>query len=329
LFLERTIVVTYAGAGQWGNQMQPEIMRSGNKPEIARGAVPLIAEKASFGVSQFTHWFQTFEQDVLLYKRLGVDTVELCERKLANDPGQARAQLGFLKLLGLPVSSIQPRVHALFQDSMCADILEPAARIREFRNSIDLMSEFFPNAPMVTISGVAPHFNFKLAHQTARKLYVELADYAADHDMRIMYEPLHPILMNNNTFICTLKEAVMLIDAVQRDNFGLCLDLWHVWQEPLIEEQIQALGDRIFGVHISDWPPEQPRCLGDRRLPGEGCIPLSRLFHAIEKTGYKGAYSLEIFSEPTLPDSLWNQDPEEVIERGRRGFYDAWLNRTN
>jgi len=305
------------------------MIESNNNSESLHGPASLATEKASFGVSQFTHWFQTFEQDVVLYKRLGVDSVELCERKLSKDRGQAKEQLHFLKLLGLPVSSIQPRVHALFPDSMCPDLLEPKERMREFRNSIDLMSEFFPQAPMVTISGVAPQFNFQLAHHTARKLYVELADYAADHGMRVMYEPLHPILMNNNTFICTLKEAATLIDTVQRDNFGLCLDLWHVWQEPSVEEQIQSLGERIFGVHISDWPAEQPRCLGDRRLPGEGCIPLSRLLRAIEKTGYQDAYSLEIFSEPTLPDSLWKQDPSQVVERGRQGFYNAWMNRAD
>jgi sugar phosphate isomerase/epimerase len=303
------------------------MIRNNNNSENIEGSISVAAEKASFGVSEFTHWFQTFEEDVSLYQRLGVDSIELCERKLAGDSGKAREQLSFLKSLNLPVSSIQPRVHALFQDSMCPDLLDPNERMREFRKSIDLISDFFPEAPMVTIGGVAPQFNFQLAHQTARKLYVELADYAADHGMRLMYEPLHPILMNNNTFICTLKEALILVDSIQRDNFGLCLDLWHVWQEPSIEAQIQAAGDRIFGVHISDWPAEQPRCLGDRRLPGEGCIPLSRLFSAIDKTGYVGAYSLEIFSEPILPDSLWKQDPAEVIQRGRQGFYQAWLHR--
>ena len=303
------------------------MIQSKDNSTSLQGSSSLITERAFFGVSEFTHWFQTFEQDVLLYKELGVDSIELCERKLSKDTGKAREQLAFLKSQDLPVSSIQPRVHALYQDSMCPDLLEPNERMREFRKSIDLMSEFFPQVPMVTISGIAPQFNFRLAHTTARKLYIELADYAADHGMRIMFEPLHPILMNNNTFICTLKEATDLIDSVHRDNFGLCLDLWHIWQERSVEEQIQAAGDRLFGVHISDWPAEQPRCLGDRRLPGEGCIPLSRLFRAIEKTGYQGAYSLEIFSEQTLPDSLWQQDPIQVIERARQGFHSAWNNR--
>src|SRR2546428_1403313 len=128
------------------------MIQSKKNSEHLRGSTSLETEKAAFGVSEFTHWFQTFEEDVLLYQRLGVDSVELCERKLAEDPGKAREQLAFLKSMGLPVSSIQPRVHALFQDSMCPDLLEPKERMRKFRKSIDLMSEFFPQAPMVTIS---------------------------------------------------------------------------------------------------------------------------------------------------------------------------------
>jgi sugar phosphate isomerase/epimerase len=287
----------------------------------------LETDRALFGVSEFTHWFQTFEQDILLYKQAGADSIEVCERKLARDPMQSREQLAFLKSQGLPVSSVQPRVHALFQDFMCPELADPVERMREFRKTIDLFSEFFPEAPLVTIGGMAPQSNYRLAHRTARKLYSELADYAAARGMRIMYEPLHPILMNTDTFICTLKEARMLVDAVNRENFGLCLDVWHVWQEPLIEEQIQALGDWLFGVHVSDWPVEEPRCVADRLLPGDGCIPLPALLRAIEKTGYQGPYCLEIFSDPALPDSLWRQDPVQVIERGRRGFYNAWKSR--
>jgi sugar phosphate isomerase/epimerase len=282
---------------------------------------------APFGVSEFTNWLQTFEQDVSLYRQLRVDSIEVCERKLADDPAQSREQLAFLKTQPLTVSSIQPRVHALFRDFMCPDLADPVARMRQFRKTIDLFSEFFPEAPLVTIGGMAPQSNYRSAHRTARKLYSELADYAAARGTRIMFEPLHPILMNTDTFICTLKEATRLVEAVNRQNFGLCLDLWHVWQEPLIEEQIQALGDRLFGVHISDWPADEPRCAADRLLPGDGCIPMPALFRAIEKTGYRGAYCLEIFSDPALPDSLWHQDAAQVIERGRRGFYNAWKNR--
>ncbi|HEY8668920.1 MAG TPA: sugar phosphate isomerase/epimerase family protein [Tepidisphaeraceae bacterium] len=289
-----------------------------------------------FSVSEFTTWHQSFEEDVALYRELGVDGIEVCERKLSDDPGRAREQLQELKRMGqggqgrLKVTSVQPRVHALFCDFMCPDVQEPEARLARYRQSIDLFSPVFAgeNLPMVTIGGNAPGSNFRLAHETARALYPKLADYAAERGMRIMFEPLNPILMNNDTFICTLDDAMRLIDDVGRDNFGLMLDLWHIFREPNIAERIANLGDRIFAVHISDYPKEEVRHPADRLIPGTGVIDLPKLLGAIERTGYRGAYCLEIFSADHLAGSLWQADAREVIVQSREGFRRAWDART-
>ncbi len=280
-----------------------------------------------FAVSEFTHWHQTFEQDVVLYRQLGVEAMELCGRKLSVDPVRARDQLAFLKETGLRVTSIQPRVHALFPDFMCPELADPLERMAQYRETIDLMAEFFPDAPLVTITGKAPGGNYRLAQETARRLYPALADYAADQGLRLMLEPLHPILMNTDTFICSLDGALRLIKEVERKNFGLLVDVWHVWHDPFLTGKLLQAGERIFGVHLSDWPELGPRCAADRLLPGEGCINLPSLLAAIEQAGYRGAYCLEIFSSDTLPDSLWREDAARVIERGRAGFFGAWEKR--
>ncbi len=279
-----------------------------------------------FSVSQFTTWHQSFQEDIALYQELGIEGVELCERKLSTDPGQAREQLAVVRDSGLQVTSVQPRVHALFSDFMCPDLTDPAERLNRYRQTIDLFAGAFPgqDLPLVTITGNAPNLNYQLAHRVARRLYPDLADYAADRGLRIMYEPLSPVLMNNDTFICTLHEAMQLIEDVNRPNFGLMLDLWHVWREPDIYRRVTALGDAIFGVHLSDWPAGEPRHPGDRRICGEGVINLPPMLGAIERAGYRGAYCLEIFSVDELPDSLWQTDPAEVIGRSRAGFERAW-----
>ncbi len=280
-----------------------------------------------FSVSQFTTWHQSFAEDIKLYTRLGIKGIELCERKLSLDPLVASEQLALLANSGLQITSIQPRVHALFSDAMCPDLLDPLERLTHYRHTIDLFAATFPgqNLPLVTISGNAPHFNYQLAHRTARQLYPELADYAAEHGLRLMYEPLNPILMNNDTFICTLNDALQLIEDVDRPNFGLMLDIWHLWREPDIYERIAAVGDLIFGVHLSDWPPDEPRHFGDRRICGQGIIDLPRMVAAIKQAGYQGAYCLEIFSSAHLPDSLWQADPAEVINKSRAAFEKAHI----
>jgi sugar phosphate isomerase/epimerase len=288
------------------------------------------ADLPLFSVSEFTTWHQTFEQDVALYLRLGIKGIEVCERKLSTDPNIAQDQLKALRNTGLRVTSVQPRVHALYKDGMCPELDDPIERTKRYRQTIDLFASAFPgeNLPLVTISGGAPDYDFRAAHATARTQYRLLADYAADHGVRIMFEPLSPVLMNVDTFICNLSEAMQLIQDVDRPkSFGLMLDVWHVWREPNICERIRDIGRLIFGVHICDWPKQEPRHFGDRVLPGDGVMDLPGLFGAIDASGYRDAYCLEIFSLDQFMDSLWKQDPTVVIERGRSGFLAAWRSR--
>ena len=285
-----------------------------------------------FAVSQYTTFPLTFEQDIELYARLGVQGIEICEEKLSADPGRAREQLALVADTGLEVVSVQPAVLSLFPHNFDTEASPqtPEDRMARYRQTIDLFSESFPDQEvnLVVGGGRAPQYNYRLAHETARRFLPELADYAADRGVRMMFEPLNPILMNAFSFVCTLDEGVKLIDDVGRENLGLALDVWHVWREPNIAERLAELGQRIFGVHVCDWPKEEPRGHSDRVLPGEGLIDLAALLGGIDRGGYTGAYSLEIFSDESLPDSLWKQDPAEVIRRGRDGFFDAWRRRS-
>jgi sugar phosphate isomerase/epimerase len=282
-----------------------------------------------FAVSQFTTWNLTFEQDLALYRQLKVDGIELCERKLSRDHTEARRQLALLRDSGLEVTSVQPRCHALFPDSMSPAPADPHERIELFKATIRMLAEFFPdqNLPLVTLTGAAPNRDLCTAYKVARSLYPDLCDDASAHGMRIMLEPLNPIFMNTDTFISTLKEAEDLVDSVRRDNFGFAIDTIHLYNEIDLPRRLAALGEKIFAVHISDAPKLHCRCAGDRLLPGDGCIDLPGIFGGIEASGYDGAYALEIFSAEELPDSIWRRDPAQVIEQARQGFQRAWLNR--
>ena len=83
-----------------------------------------------------------------------------------------------------------------------------------------------------------------------------------------------------------------IVEAVDRDNFGICLDVWNIWQNADILEEIRRCGDRIFVVQLSDW--RTPRSYQDRLVVGEGEIPLAPFLRAIYDSGYRGAYCVEI-----------------------------------
>ena len=133
--------------------------------------------------------------------------------------------------------------------------------------------------------------------------------------------------MNTDTFICSLYRAMELIERVDHPAFGLALDSWHVWDEPALAERILAAGKRIFAVHVSDYPRNEPRGFGDRIIPGEGRADFPGFFGAVEAAGYRGPLSFEIFSDTAYSDSLWHADPRTVVKRGRSAMEDLWAAR--
>lgn len=277
-------------------------------------------ETPIFGVSEFTTWPWSFEQDLENYVALGVGAIEVCEFKL--DDSRVERQLAALAESGLLVSSIQPRLHSLFPDQPRPEPREPAERMALFRRTIQRFAKVAPGATLVSITGAAPGGNYRHAFETAVREYRALAEFAGEQGVRIAVEPLNPILMNVDTFICSLPDAMEIVAAVDLPNFGVFVDVWHVWPDAAAEKHILQCGDEIFGVHINDW--HRPRHFGDRISLGEGEIDLPHLLQAIRDSGYSGAYTLEIFSSEHLPNSLWRNDLRQLITANQSAFEELW-----
>jgi sugar phosphate isomerase/epimerase len=173
----------------------------------------------------------------------------------------------------------------------------------------------------VTNTGIPPNGNVQQVLDTARDEYRALAAYAAGYGARIALEPLNASIANVETAIWTLEQGMRVVQSVDRENFGLCVDFWNIWQNARIEEAIRAAGDRIFIVQVSDW--RTPRSYEDRLVVGQGEIPFPPLLRAVHDSGYRGAYELEIFSGD-VPDSLWQGDLRKVIVQSRNGLDRAW-----
>jgi sugar phosphate isomerase/epimerase len=173
----------------------------------------------------------------------------------------------------------------------------------------------------VTNTGIPPNGNIQHVLDTAVTEYRGLADFAQEHGARIALEPLNASIMNVESAIWTLGQAMRLVTAVDRENFGICLDTWNIWQNAAIEDEIAACGERIFVVQVSDW--RTPRSFQDRLIVGAGEIPFPALLRAIHGSGFRGPYSVEIFSSG-VPDPLWEADLARVITDSREGLERAW-----
>lgn len=272
-----------------------------------------------FGVSEFTTWPWSFEQDVATYAQLGVGAIEVCEFKL--DEARAGEQLALVAGYGLTLSSVQPATRTLFPSQSQPEPKEPHERMARFRRTIERLAKGAAGVPFVTNTGAPPGGNVQHVLEVAAREYRALAEFAAAHGVRIALEPLNATIMNVETAVWTLAQALEIVAAVDRPNFGICLDLWNVWQNADIVEAIAAGGDRTFIVQVSDW--RTPRSFQDRAIPGQGAIPLAPLLRAIHDSGYRGPYVVEIFSGD-VPDSLWQGDLSAVIRASEAGLRAAW-----
>ena len=272
-----------------------------------------------FGVSEFTTWPWSFEQDVERYARLGVDTIEVCEFKL--DDTHLGEQLALIGRHNLAISSVQPSIRTLFPSQSQPEPRNVPDRMARFRRTIELFGELATGVPFVTNTGIPPNGNIQEVLDTAVREYRALADFADERGARVALEPLNASIMNVESAIWTLEQGMGIVEAVDRPNFGICLDVWNIWQNADIVEAIRATGDRIFVVQLSDW--RTPRSYQDRLIVGQGEIPLPPLLRTIHESGYRGSYVVEIFSGG-VPDSLWQGDLEQVIADSRDGLDRAW-----
>jgi sugar phosphate isomerase/epimerase len=274
----------------------------------------------TFGISEFTTWPWSFEEDVQRYAGLGVEAIEVCEFKLPED-GPISDQLKLIERQGLSISSMQPSVRTLFPSASQPEPKPISERIQRYRRSIERCGEAATGVPFVTNTGIPPNGNMQCVRDTAVEQYRDLAEFAASHGARIALEPLNAAIMNVESSIWTLGQGLEIVHAVDRDNFGICLDVWNIWQNAGILETIRGCGDRIFVVQLSDW--RTPCSYQDRLIPGQGDIPLPDFLRAIRESGFDGPLVVEIFSGD-VPDSLWKGDLADVIEESRAGLDRAW-----
>ena len=137
--------------------------------------------------------------------------------------------------------------------------------------------------------------------------------------VKLAIEPLHPMYADSRSAINTLGQANDLCEALASDCVGVALDVYHVWWDPALEQEIARCGrqNALFAYHVSDWRTPTLDLLNDRGLMGEGCIPLRQLRAWVEATGYRGFNEVEIFSS-----RCWAQDQSDYLARIIQAYRD-------
>lgn len=157
----------------------------------------------AYGVNQLTTTPWPFEEDVENYASLGVEALELCEAKL--DEGRMEEQLALVGEAGLPITSVQPAVRAVFPSSMMSQPEDRRERLDSLQRTIECIAPYALGAVFVTNTGPAPQGNVTAAMEEVISAHRELAQVAAGYGVRVAPEPLNPMSLNLETAIWTIS----------------------------------------------------------------------------------------------------------------------------
>ncbi|MEZ6055807.1 MAG: sugar phosphate isomerase/epimerase family protein [Planctomycetaceae bacterium] len=154
----------------------------------------------------------------------------------------------------------------------------------------------------------------------ARRIVIEalkeLAPVAAENKVRLAVQPMHPVFARSWTFLHTLDDALAMIREIDDPHVGLGFGPYHLADESGLMQRLPELVPLIATVQLSDWhrPPQNDQ---DRVLPGDGCLPLSKIISTLEESGYQGMYEIDAWGR-----DLWNRDHHDLISDCRRRYED-------
>jgi len=135
---------------------------------------------------------------------------------------------------------------------------------------------------------------------------IECADYRPDVRIAVEYKPREPRM---HAHINSLGTALLLIKEVDRPNVGINLDIGHALQgfESMAYDValIKRFGNKLFHLHLND----NYRTWDDDMMPASvHTLETLELLYWLERTGYDGWYSLDVFP--------YREDGIEVVTEG-------------
>ncbi|CAM2141859.1 Xylose isomerase-like TIM barrel domain-containing protein [Pararobbsia alpina] len=210
------------------------------------------------------------------------------------------------------VESNAVRVTGLCRGGMfpAADAERRAAAVEDNRRAVDEAAALHADCLVLVVGGLPQgSTDIRAARDMVAEGIGRLLPYARANGVRLAIEPLHPMYAADRACVNTLEQALDICELLG-DGVGVAIDVYHVWWDPKLEQQIARAGaaGRIFAHHICDWLVPTRDLLLDRGMMGDGVIDLRRIRSVVEAAGYDGPQEVEIFSSRD-----WWKRPGDVV----------------
>ena len=230
--------------------------------------------------------------------------------------------------VGLDKIAKQLHAHGIGLSGYCRGGFYPAAdaaglkaALEDNRRAIDEAKTLDAPCLVLVVGGLPGALQGQAAYKDIGRARAEVRDgiaasleYAREVGMPLAIEPLHPMQAADRACINTLEQALDIcddLDPAQSGMLGVALDVYHVWWDPKLAQQIARAGkERLLAYHVCDWLTPTRDLLSDRGMMGDGVIELKKIRGWVEAAGYAGFSEVEIFSER----DWWKRSGEETLD---------------
>jgi sugar phosphate isomerase/epimerase len=214
------------------------------------------------------------------------------------------------------------RVSSLCRGGFLTGLDDARSALDDNRRAID-QAATLGTSELVVVAGGMPDRDLNGARVRLAERLAELVPYAADRQVRLALEPLHPMYCADRAVISTLGQALALAKPYPAETVGVVVDTFHVWWDPDLPARIAEAGlhGRISCYQVCDWlVPMAADPLMSRGMMGDGVIDFAVIGALVRGAGYRGDVEVEIFNE-----AVWAADGHAVIETMKRRYRDLVL----
>jgi 5-keto-L-gluconate epimerase len=164
------------------------------------------------------------------------------------------------------------------------DIMQSA--FERMQRVVNLAGEFGMGT-MVNIGRVRGKLSQAMDYQKAVEVLQRLSDHARGKSVHIVLEPVNHYEVN---FIHSTQDGIQIAKDVDRPNFGLMLDTYHMnIEDQDFHASLKQARDYCWHIHVSD---------NNRKWPGNAHIEFASIVATLASLGYEGYLSAEILPWP-------------------------------
>jgi len=249
----------------------------------------------------------TLKEKIYAIAKAGFDGVEIFENDFLTNNLSPKEVKKLVKDHGLEITLFQP-----FRDF---EGMPDQHRKRAFdraKKKFEIMEELETN--LILICSNTSNISLGGIDRAANDFY-ELGEIAKERSIKVGYEALAW-----GKYINDHRDAWEIVRRANHENVGIILDSFHTLSKKIDLNSISSIpAEKIFIVQLADAPSHNMDLLywsrHFRNMPGQGDLPISDFMNALDRTGYDGYLSLEIFN-----DSYRSGPREQIAKDGKKSL---------